>query len=163
MAMTSAGTSGTRPVLSRLGVGARVAIFVALLNVAAVALFVTVVRDLPGPNAPLDLPWPVWVAAFALSEFLVVHVQLQRDSHSLSLTDLPLVAGLYLVEPAALVAVQVAGVGLTLLLQRRQFGLKFAFNVGQNVLACSLATTVFTVLSRDTAMSGAWSWVAALA
>ena len=106
------------------------ALFVALLNVAAVALFVTVVRDLPGPNAPLDLPWPVWVAAFAISEFLVVHVQLQRDSHSLSLTDLPLVAGLYLVEPAALVAVQVAGVGLTLLLQRRQFGLKFAFNVG---------------------------------
>jgi diguanylate cyclase (GGDEF)-like protein len=163
MAMTSAGTSGARPVLSRLGAGARVALFVALLNVAAVALFVTVVRDLPGPNAPLDLPWPVWVAAFAISEFLVVHVQLQRDSHSLSLTDLPLVAGLYLVEPAALVAVQVAGVGLTLLLQRRQFGLKFAFNVGQHVLACSLATTVFTVLSRDTVVSGAWSWVAALA
>jgi hypothetical protein len=140
-----------------------VALFVALVSVATVAMFLVVVRDLPGPDAPLDLPWPVWVAAFAISEFLVVHVQLQRDSHSLSLTDLAFVAGLYLLEPATLVAAQVAGVGLTLLLQRRQFGLKFAFNLAQYGLAGSLATSVFTVLSEGGVLSGAWSWVAALA
>jgi diguanylate cyclase (GGDEF)-like protein len=162
MATPPAGSSGAR-LLSRVSVGSRVALFVALLSAAAVAMFVGVVRELPGPDAPLDLPWPAWVAAFALSEFLVVHVQLQRDSHSLSLTDLAFVAGLYLLEPATLVAVQVAGVGLTLLLQRRQFGLKFAFNLAQHVLAGSLATSVFTVLSQDSVLSGAWSWVAALA
>ena len=78
-----------------------------------------------------------------------MHVQLQRDSHSFSLTDLVLVAGLYLIEPAALVTAQVAGAGLALVLHRRQFGLKLAFNLAQYALAGCLATTVFTVLSRD--------------
>ena len=64
-----------------------------------------------------------------LSEVLVVHIQLQRDSHSFSLTDLVLVAGLYLLEPAALITAQVAGVGLVLVLHRRQFGMKLAFNL----------------------------------
>src|SRR5687768_3123545 len=163
MARSQATPSGSSSLLSRLGVASRVALFVALLSAAAVAMFVTVVRDLPGPDAPLDLPWPAWVAAFAASEFLVVHVQLQRDSHSLSLTDLAFVAGLYLLEPATLVAAQVAGVGLTLLLQRRQFSVKFAFNLAQYALAGCLATTVFTGLSQGTVLSGTWSWVAALA
>ncbi|TFV76788.1 sensor domain-containing diguanylate cyclase [Blastococcus sp. CT_GayMR19] len=163
MAKSSAAGTGVRPLLSRLNAGARVGLFVTLLGAAAVAMFVAVVRDLPGPDAPLDLPWPAWVALFAASEFLVVHVQLQRDSHSLSLTDLAFVAGLYLIEPATLVTAQVAGVGLTLLLQRRQFSVKFAFNLAQYALAGCLATTVFTVLSQDTVLSGSWSWVAALA
>ena len=89
----------------------------------------TVVPHLPGPTSALHLPWIAWVAAFAVSEVLVVHIQLQRDSHSFSLTDLVFVAGLYLLEPAALITAQVAGVGLVLVLHRRQFGMKLAFNV----------------------------------
>jgi diguanylate cyclase (GGDEF)-like protein len=163
MAMGPAASSGTPSLLSRLSVGSRVVLFVGLLSAAAVGMFFAVVRDLPGPAAPLDLPWPAWVALFAASELLVVHVQLQRDSHSLSLSDLTFMAGLYLIEPTTLVAAQVAGVGLALLLHRRQFGVKLAFNLAQYALAGGLATAVFTLLSRDTVLSGPWSWVAALA
>jgi diguanylate cyclase (GGDEF)-like protein len=105
----------------------------------------------------------VWVAAFAVSEVLVVHIQLHRDSHSFSLTDLVLVAGLYLLEPAALITAQVAGVGLVLLLHRRQFGMKLAFNVAQYSLQGCLATIVFGALGRATVLAGAWDWLAALA
>ena len=49
------------------------------------------------------------------------------------------------------------------MLRRRQYGLKLAFNLAQYALAGCLATTVFTVLGRGTALSGAWDWVAALA
>jgi diguanylate cyclase (GGDEF)-like protein len=162
MTVTRAVRSETRSARPRLSVAQRIALLVAVVGAAAVTLGVAVVPDLPGPEAPLAVPWIAWVAAFAASELLVVHVQLQRDSHSFSLTDLVLVAGLYLMEPAALVTAQVAGVGLALVVHRRQFGLKLAFNLAQYALAGCLATTAFAVLSRDTVLSGAFDWAAAL-
>jgi diguanylate cyclase (GGDEF)-like protein len=147
----------------RRGHGQRlIAVLVAAVAAIALTLAVVVLPSLPGPAAPLGLPWPVWVLAFAASEILVVHVQLQKDSHSFSLTDLVLVAGLYLVTPTTLVAAQVTGVGLALVLHRRQRGLKLAFNLAQHALSCCLATTVFALLARGTLLSGAWDWVAAL-
>src|SRR4051812_49336276 len=163
MARTPEGSSIPPGAAARLSVRRRIILLVAALGAAAAALGFTVVPRLPGPEGTLHLPWIAWVAAFALSEVLVVHVQLQKDSHSFSLTDLVLVAGLYLLEPAALITAQVAGVGLVFVLRRRQYGVKLAFNLAQSALAGCLATTVFTVLGRDTALSGAWDWVAALA
>ena len=152
------GTSGARiPAASRVG------LLTAGLALTAVALLLTVMRGLPSPVAPLELPWPAWVAAFALAEVLVVHVQLQRDSHSFSMGDLVLVAGLYLLEPAALVPLYVGGAALALVLHRRQRGLKLAFNVAQFALAGCLAAIVFAAVGRGTLLAGAWDWVAALA
>jgi diguanylate cyclase (GGDEF)-like protein len=141
----------------------RIALLVAALAAVAVALFVIVVRDLPAFDAPFTLPWPVWVLAFAVGEVVVVHVQVQRDSHTFSLTYLILVAGLYLLEPADVVTSMVAGVGLALVLHRRQFGLKLAFNLAQFALAACLATTLFAALTQGTVSSGPWDWLAALA
>jgi diguanylate cyclase (GGDEF)-like protein len=141
----------------------RIGLLVTVVAAAAATLYVAVVRDLPGFDAPLTLPWLVWVAAFAAGELLVVHIQLQRDSHSFSLTDLVLVAGLYLVAPAELITAQLAGAGLALVLHRRQFGLKLAFNLAQYALSGCLATILFAVLSKDATLSGAWNWVAGLA
>ena len=150
-------------VAPRITVRHRIALLVAVLAASAGALGLTVVPHLPGPTSALHLPWIVWVAAFALSEVLVVHIQLQRDSHSFSMTDLVFVAGLYLLEPAALIAAQVAGVALVLVVHRRQFGMKLAFNVAEYSLQGCLATIVFGTLGRATALAGAWDWVAALA
>jgi len=139
----------------------RVVLLVLLLTAAAATLFAGVVLGLPAPAPSLGLPWMAWVAAFAATEVFVVHVQLQRDSHSFSLTDLVFVAGLYLISPTALVAAQVAGAALALVLHRRQFGLKLAFNLAQYALAGSLAAVVFTTLGGTVAEQ--WTWVAALA
>ena len=163
MARTPEAPSVSPDAAPRVSVRRRIVLLVAVLGAAAAILGLTVVPSLPGPDSALGLPWMAWVGAFALSEVLVVHVQLQRDSHSFSLTDLVLVAGLYLLEPAALITAQVAGVGLVFVLRRRQYGVKLAFNLAQSALAGCLATTVFTVLGRDTVLSGAWDWVAALA
>jgi diguanylate cyclase (GGDEF)-like protein len=146
-----------------LAVRHRIALLVAVLAVAAAALCASVVPHLPGPVSTLHLPWIAWVAAFAVGEVLVVHVQLQRDSHSFSMTDLIFVAGLYLLEPGALIAAQVAGAAVGLVLHRRQVGLKLAFNAVQYALAACLGTIVFGTLARATALTGAWNWVAALA
>src|SRR3954469_1051608 len=133
-------TADAAPAAPRVAVTHRIALLIAVLAATAGVLGLTVVPRLAGADSALHLPWIAWVAAFALSELLVVHIQLQRDSHSFSMTDLVLVAGLYLLDPAALVAAQVAGVGLALVLHRRQFGLKLAFNLAQYGLAGCLAT-----------------------
>ena len=159
MATTSDAVSTT----PRIGVRHRIVLLVGVLAAAAAALGLTVVPHLPGATSGPHLPWVVWVAAFAVSEVLVVHIQLHRDSHSFSMTDLVLVAGLYLLEPAALITAQVAGVGLILVLHRRQFGMKLAFNVAQYSLQGCLATIVFGALGRGTMLAGAWDWLAALA
>ena len=158
--MTTTDAPSGIPTPQRVATRHRVLLLVMLLAAAGGALFLTLVRQLPSPETPLALPWVTWVVAFAATEVFVVHVQLQRDSHSFSLTDLVFVAGLYLISPTDLVAAQVAGAGLALVLHRRQFGLKLFFNLAQYALAGSLAATVFTALDQD--LAGQWSWVAAL-
>ncbi|MCW2535137.1 MAG: hypothetical protein JWQ26_836 [Modestobacter sp.] len=164
--MTTTMTDGrpaARPSPFSLTPGQRITLLIAAVAATAVALFVIVVRDLPRFDASLTVPWLVWVAAFAAGEILVVHVHLRRDSHSLSLTDLVLVAGLYMAEPAALVTALVVGTALALVLHRRQFGLKLVFNLAQFALGGCLATVVFAALTQGAAGSGPWTWAAALA
>ena len=101
----------------RFSVRHRIMLLVAVLGAAATALGVTVVPSSPDRTRRWTCPGSPGSPRSALSEFLVVHVQLQRDSHSFSLTDLVLVAGLYLLEQAALITAQVAGVGLVFVLR----------------------------------------------
>src|SRR3954464_5430649 len=145
--------------VSRLGVAQRIMLLTASLAAIAVALFVIVVRTLPGAPTALTLPWVLWAAAFTISEALVVHVQWQREAHTFSMGDLVLGAGLLLATPRDLVIAQVFGFAVTLVVQRRQRGLKLAFNVAISALGGSLATIVFAVLSGPV---GLWDWLAAL-
>ncbi|WP_176523090.1 putative bifunctional diguanylate cyclase/phosphodiesterase [Blastococcus aggregatus] len=140
----------------------RIALLVAVMSLSAVAVFVIVVRDLPGLGGPVDLPWWAWIAAFAAGEVIKVWVQLKRDSHGFSLTDLVLVAGLYLAEPTTVVVTQLVGVGLVLVLRQRQTGLKLAFNLAQYALTGSLAVAVFAALAPNTDWDSPWRWAAAL-
>src|SRR4051794_20376597 len=121
-----AAVTGSRGI--RLDVPTRVLLLTGVLTAVAVALFVIVVRQLPGASTALNLPWALWAAAFAVSEAFPVHVQAKRDSHTFSVSDLVLAAGLVLATPGDLAVAQVAGVAAALLLHRRQRGLKLAFN-----------------------------------
>jgi len=144
----------------RLGIPQRIMLLTACVASAAVALFVIVVRFLPAASTALTLPWVFWAAAFAVCEALVVHVQWQREAHTFSVGDLVLGAGLILCTPRDLVIAQVLGAGLTLLLHRRQRGIKLAFNLAQYALGGSLATTIFHWFTGPSL--GNWNWLAAL-
>src|SRR5829696_2277280 len=145
--------------VSRLGVAQRIMLLTASVAAVAVALFVVVVRTLPGAPTALTLPWVLWAAGFVVSEALVVHVQWQREAHTFSMGDLVLAGGLLLATPRELVVAQVLGFAVTLVVQRRQRGIKLAFNVAISALGGSLATIVFAILSGPV---GLWDWVAAL-
>src|SRR3954447_12022692 len=155
-------TNGVRVLGSRtfeLSVPQRIMLLTASVAAVAVALFVIVVVGLPGAPTALSLPWVLWAAAFTISEALVVHVQWQREAHTFSMGDLVLGAGLLLATPRELVLAQVLGFGITLVVQRRQRGIKLAFNLAISALGGSVATSVFAVL---TGPAGLWDWLAAL-
>jgi diguanylate cyclase (GGDEF)-like protein len=145
-----------------LGPTQQVMLLTAVLAVAAWTLFVVAVLPLPGPATALSLPWWAWAAAFAIGEVLVVHVQFQRESHSFSLGDMILAAGLMLAAPRDVVVGLVVGSGLALLLHRRQRGLKLVFNMAEYGLGSSLAVLVFHGLTSLHPDSGPWTWAAAL-
>jgi diguanylate cyclase (GGDEF)-like protein len=152
--------SSNRTGANRLTVPQRIMLFTAVLAAVAAALFVIVVRPLPGAPTALTLPWVFWAAAFAISEALPVHVQIKRDAHTFSVSDLVMAAGLVLTTPGDLVVAQVVGVAVALVLHRRQRGLKLAFNVALFALTGSVATTVYSILCLP--MSTNWYWLAAL-
>ena len=145
----------------RLSTTQRILLLTATVAAAAGTLFVVVVRTLPAAPTAVAVPWALWAVAFAVSEAFPVHVQWKKDSHSFSVSDLVMAAGLVLAAPGDLVAAHVLGVAVALLLHRRQRGLKLAFNVALFGLAASLATTVFAVVSVSTGPT--WNWLAALA
>jgi diguanylate cyclase (GGDEF)-like protein len=143
----------------RLGTSQRIAVLTGAASAVAVALFVIVVAPLPAAATAVSLPWPLWAVAFALAEVLVVYVQWKRDSHGFSVTDLVLAAGLFLASPATLVTAQVVGTAVSMVLYRRQRGLKLVFNMAQYALGGCLTVIVFTGLSQ---VVGHLTWIAAL-
>ncbi|MCU1669017.1 MAG: hypothetical protein JWP40_1944 [Blastococcus sp.] len=144
----------------RLGTSQRIMLLTATVAAAAAALFVIAVQPLPAAPTALTLPWALWVAAFAVSEALEVHVQWNREVHTFSASDLVLACGLLLTTPSHLVTAHVVGVGITMIVHRRQFGLKLAFNLAEYALGGSLAVITSAAL---TGLAGpAWNWVGAL-
>src|SRR5262249_16838123 len=101
--------------------------------------------------------------AFFLAETYPVHLHFRREAHTLSLSDLPLVLGLFMSDPSAIVLGQVVGAGAAVLFIRRQPLLKLAFNLAQFVLAPALATVLFPGMLRFGSADGGVGWFAGFA
>jgi diguanylate cyclase (GGDEF)-like protein len=154
------GVPAVQKILGRFTPSQRIMLLTATVAVAAVALFVIVVRSLPGAPTALNLPWLLWAAAFAAGEVLVVHWQWKRDAHSFSMGDLVLAVGLFLATPVQLVTAMSLGAGAALLLHRRQTGVKLVFNMAEYALGSSVALGVFHALSG--VLGTELNWLAAL-
>jgi len=131
-----------------------------LLSLAAAggAAAVLSAGGLPAPMRHLSVPWWALAIGFYLAECAVVHVHLRRETHTLSLSEVPLVLGLYAVSPLALVAAQLVGMGTALVFYRRQRPLKIVFNLAQSALGTALAVTLFRSIvdGRDPFQPTGW-------
>ena len=96
------------------------------------------------------LPWWAFAALFAVTEACVVRVRIRRQYHTISLSEIPLVIGLFLAVPTDVVIGRVVGSMLVFLLYRRQTLVKAGFNTAL-VAACTAAAEVafFTGLAGD--------------
>ena len=134
------------------------------LGLAALsALAYWIVSSSIGPlTSPVRVPWWVLTPLFLLAEIFVVHVQLRRDAFSFSLSEIPLVLGLFFSPLPDLVVGQVLGAALALAIHRRQALVKLVFNLSHLALETIVAVAVVRSLgwTSPTEPSG---WIAALA
>jgi diguanylate cyclase (GGDEF)-like protein len=125
-----------------------------LLNAALVALALGVfLASTRHQVALLDGDFTVapWIVAvmFLVAEVSVVHVVFRRESYSFSLSEIPLVLGLFFLVPSHLVAAQLVGSGLALALRRRQPPMKLCFNLAHMALETCLAAAVLRALDSS--------------
>ncbi|HEV8251004.1 MAG TPA: EAL domain-containing protein [Gaiellaceae bacterium] len=142
----------------RLGV----AMLVAAIAVATVAVYATRLADMSASASDTRVPWWAVALVFFLVEARVVHLHFRSEAHSLSLSELGLVLGLFFLTPGALLLAQLCGAGVALLACRRQRPLKAAFNLAQFAFSSALAVLIFHALTSSSATTGPVSWASAL-
>ncbi|HEU4347585.1 MAG TPA: bifunctional diguanylate cyclase/phosphodiesterase [Actinoplanes sp.] len=109
---------------------------------------------------------PVWVlgalfAAFLVAESTLMHIEFRKQSNMITLSEIPLVVGLFLVSPAALVAVRVLAVAAVSGWQRRN-PVKTVFNMALTGAEVVVAAAIFTSFGSPT-VTDPVSWLAVLA
>jgi len=167
MAVTALGRTARRGRISLLRRGGItpavwVWLFIGLLGISAAWLYFGVVRDLPAPRGPFSLPWWLVAATFYVFEIKVVHLHFRKGAHSFSLSEVPLVIGLFFAAPGDLVLAHVLAGGAALFLHRRQQGVKLAFNVATFALGTGVAVVIFDWLAPGVGI-GPDQWAAAIA
>jgi signal transduction histidine kinase len=131
-----------------------------LASVTAI-LFTTAVRGIGAPPAPFHIPWWVLAALFCVADILVVHMQFHRNSYSFSMSEVPLVLGLFYSKPSDIVLGQLVGLLVALIVHRRQSPMKLVFNLSHFALGTCTVALIYHAISAHGVPGGALSWVAA--
>src|SRR4051812_2933365 len=158
-------TSGSKVragVRLRPGSKPRVWLFIVALAAAAVGVYALVVA--PARHVPLlgGGWWLVLIAAFAVSDLVVVHVNIGRHAHTFTSSDIPLAAGLLLLPGVSLLTSRLIGGFVALGLVRRQQPVKLAFNLAQWAAGIAGALALWTTVSV-TDLDSQQAWLVALA
>lgn len=136
------------------------ALDIALLG-AVLLLCIHFISHLQPLDAPVQLRWWMIAIGFALAEIFVVHVQLRKEALSISMSEVPLVLGLFLASPFELLLGQIIGCGLVLLFHRRQFSImKLGYNLGLFALQACVALIVFHAVAATEDPTSWVGWVA---
>lgn len=131
--------------------------------IATAALIFTWVLPLA---APAGVPWTIswWALAFgfAAAEIAAVTIRVNQDSHTISLSEIPLVFGLALAAPLALIVGRFLGSASALVFYREQPPLKLAFNLALFNLEAAVAIAVYRTLLGTASPNSLHGWAAAL-
>jgi len=137
-----------------------ICVIVALLTLSISVWFAT---GLGTASAAPHPPWLLGVlfVAFLVAESTLLHIEFRKQALSISLSEIPLVVGLFLVSPAALVGVRVLAVVAVAVWQRRSLT-KSVFNVTLAAAEVVVVEAIFTSFgSAD--VTSPMSWLAVLA
>jgi diguanylate cyclase (GGDEF)-like protein len=131
-----------------------------LFGIAVVLVAVALPRLSP-PGGALISAWWLMVPLFAAGEFFAAHLRVGRSAFTVSFGHVPLVVGLCLLDPLGFLLASLLGSAFTLLVHRRQRGLKLLFNVGLWSFEATLAVTLYGLLASGAEPSSLRSILAA--
>jgi diguanylate cyclase (GGDEF)-like protein len=125
------------------------------------ALLAVVFRDWETVIPGTGLSWWMLIPVFVLVEVFVVHVDAQREAQTISLSEVAVVVGLFLVNPAGLIAAHIVGAGIALTVYRRQPAIKVVFNMMQFGVVTGVAIGLFHLLIAPFEPTGPVGWLIA--
>ena len=153
--------TGHRPSLSPPARKPPVWLFTALLFAVGVGMFGLHVAGLERFEAPVRIPWWGLSLLFYITETTIVRIGFRSDQYWFSLSEIPLVLGLFFASPVEFVAAQVIGASAALAFNRKQSRLKIAFNSANYFLGAVAATSVFHSIAGMSEPTGPAGWMAA--
>ena len=152
----------TRPPLRMTGVH-RVWLLTAAIAGGAVWLYMSTARYLTEIDTDFKITWWGLAIGFALVEMFPVHLHFRKNAYSFTLSEIPLVLGLFFTGVEGVVIAQAVGAVVTLAIHRRQSLVKMSFNVAQFAFEACLAASIFYTVTA--AIDGPFSpsgWIATL-
>lgn len=135
----------------------------ALIGCVAALFYLVVVSRLALAPPAVGIPWMVFAALFCIAEARRLHVHFRRNVHSFSLSELPLVLGLFLASPQTLVSSRLAGTLVALWLIRKHPPAKVLFNLALYAVEAEVAIWLISVLEPLRNVATPHSWVVVLA
>ena len=137
--------------------------WIAALAAASIALYATALSGLHSELHGPHVAWWALAVIFFLAEAFPVHLDFRSETHSLSLSEIGVVLGLFLSTPGSLVLGLVVGACAALVAVRRQRPLKVAFNAAQFALSSGVAVLVFRAVAGLGNVRGPVGWIAGAA
>ena len=137
---------------------ARVWALTVVLSVVAVLLASLELPAGQPAQPPVVIPWWVLAGLFYLTEAKVVHLHIGRSAHSFSMSEIPVVYGIFFFTPAEYIVARLIGAGLALVIGRRQRSVKLGFNLAQFLLCSVVTVGVVHLLVGVTASFGPRDW-----
>ncbi|MCU1427824.1 MAG: putative Diguanylate cyclase/phosphodiesterase [Actinomycetia bacterium] len=139
-----------------------IGVIVASLAVGAIAWWFWL-RDLAAPSGRVSFPLWLLAAMFAVAEIFVLHVQVRREAQTVSLSEIPLVLGLFYATPHTMLLARLVGLLVIVFHRRHRSALKLAFNAAMFTMDLMIAVAVFRAVVGGGDVLGPRGWLAAFA
>jgi diguanylate cyclase (GGDEF)-like protein len=144
----------------------RETVLVLVMTAAQVALAALVGHPLVAATAlfpALPLPWWAVAVGFAASEACVLHIQVKREAQTVSISELPLLLGLFFTAPLQLLVGRLVGTAANMVLYRRSAPLKTVWNLSVVCLQTAVAVAVFRWITATHPPHSPLTWAGACA
>jgi diguanylate cyclase (GGDEF)-like protein len=130
----------------------------ALLGWTALGLYIGVVNHVQMAAPVAGIPWILFALLFCVAEGWRVYVHFRRNAHSFSLSELPLVLGLYFASPQTLLSARLAGAVVALWVIRRHPPIKVVFNLALYAIEVEVAVWLLSILDPMRLVATPASW-----
>ena len=150
MVTTSMSAAGRRTVL----------LSVVLVAASGLVLWGADLLDREPSNALLTW-WMIALIAI-VAEFMVFDVEVRRETYSFTVSEMPLVLGLFLADPRDLVIGRIVGELVYLAIRERQQPRKIALNLAAFLAETTILLLVYQLLGGDRPITDPIAWLQAL-